>query len=179
MLSRYSGAVIGARCAAGLAVLGALAALLVPAPARAETSGAAPPAGQRPWHASVLAGGYFALSGPADLGAQVVATVSPGGAVERFGVRASARSYEDRSDGFFTLGVTFEAAASRPRLVLSLFAEAGLSNDENVITGAGIHTTLAIIGPFALGTDAAAHVIWDGVDTTMALTGSGMLGLVF
>jgi len=162
-----------------LAVLGGLAALLVAAPAHAETSGAAPPPGQRPWHGSVLAGGYFALSGPAHYGGQVVATVVPGGSMERFGVRASARSFDDGSDGFFTLGVTFEAAASRPRLVLSLFAEAGVSTDALAITGAGIHTTLAIIGPFALGTDAAAHVIWDGVDTTVALTGSGMLGLVF
>ena len=133
----------------------------------------------RDGHGSVLVGGYMGLTGGVDYGGQVVATYLPGGDFGRLGVRLDARTFEDETEGLFAMGVTFEAAAARPRLVLNLFAEAGATTHGDVVTGGGIHTTLGVIGPLTLGTDAAAHVIWDGLDTRLVLSGSLLVGLIF
>lgn len=171
---------------AGLAAILALAAAAGwPGKVKADTGAAAneaddsdPSEQRRPWHGELMVGGTLALTGPIDYGGQAVLSLSPGGPMERFGVRLSARSFETESEGFLALGVAFEAAASRPRLALGLFAEAGpVSGEADAVIGAGIHTTLSIIGPLAVSTDVAAHVFLDGVESRLGLSGSLLLGL--
>ncbi len=123
-----------------------------------------------------MAGGYLAATGPADYGAQLTATLLPGGAWRRFGLRASVRSLE-QEQGLFLLGATFEAAASRPRLALEIFGEAGMTEGRDVVVGGGIHNTLWVVGPLALGGEGAAHFVARGLESSLALSAVLVLGL--
>ncbi|MBT8495403.1 MAG: hypothetical protein KJO07_20310 [Deltaproteobacteria bacterium] len=135
----------------------------------------ADPPTSREFRAAVLVGGYLALTGPADVGGQAVIAVKPGG---RFGARLSARSYDDQLDcGVIAAGVTYEAAAARPRLVLDLFAEAGFDTSERVVVGGGVHTKLFVIGPLALAGETGVHLFMDGLDSSLAISGSLLVGL--
>mgnify|MGYP001555235340 CR=1 FL=1 len=111
------------------------------------------------------------LSGP-DNGGELLLNVLP----ERYGLRVHARSFGRNSDGFFAAGVSFEAAAARPRLAMTLFAEAGVTDAIDGVTGGGVQTTLWVVGPLALGTEGAAHLFWDGLDTTLGLSASLLVG---
>lgn len=140
----------------------------------------------RPWRGGIGAGGYLALTGPATTGVTAVAELLPGGHLGRWGGRMEARSLDDPQDGIdaglVMGGVTYEAGASRPRLAMALHAEVGAAlstgADPLPAVGAGLRTTLWIIGPLALAADSTATFVWDGVDGSELLLASGLtLGL--
>lgn len=150
-------------------------ATLLSAPAGAEEP--------RPLRVRAQAGGALAVTGPGGLDAQATAAISPGGALGRYGLRLSARSFDAADglaeDGFLAAGVSYEAAASRPRLVISLFAEAGIASGWVPVAGGGVHTDLYVFGPLALGGEIAAHLFVDGSDTALGVSGSLLAGLGF
>jgi len=132
----------------------------------------------RPAHYGVGFGGYSAITGPSDRGLAAEAEVYPGGRFGRFGGRAEVRWFEGFDAGFATAGVTFEAGASRPRLVLALHAELGLAfNDFRPVAGGGLHTQLFLIGPLAIGLDSTAVLLYDGIDSALILGTAATLRL--
>jgi hypothetical protein len=189
----YRRRVVARRTArAGAAI--ALALALAAGAARAEPAGdgavadaaaaeAAPPV--RPWHGALGLGGFAALTGPGDLGPSAVVELSPGGAFGRYGARVEARGLGGTgSDGYddylMTGGLIFEAAAARPRLVLSLHAELGayaIAGDHGAAAGAGITTQLTVVGPLAIGLDTTATLFVRGVDSELALASALSLRL--
>ncbi|HUS68490.1 MAG TPA: hypothetical protein VMZ28_28340 [Kofleriaceae bacterium] len=140
-------------------------------------------AADRPWRGGAGAGGYLALTGPETTGVTASAELLPGGHLDRWGGRMEARSLDDPQDGIdaglVMGGVTYEAGASRPRLAMALHAEAGARlPDPRPALGAGIRTTLWIIGPIALAADSTATFVLDGVDDSELLLASSLtLGL--
>jgi hypothetical protein len=77
------------------------------------------------------------------------------------------------------------AAASRPRLVLSLHADVGATiSDYDPVVGGGIETHFWIwpkrLGPLALVLDTTAHLVIDGAeDTRLVLAGATRLAIAF
>jgi hypothetical protein len=85
----------------------------------------------------------------------------------RYGVLVAWRAFDEDHHGLVTAGISYEGAASRPRLVLDLHADLGFDLDaKRPLGGGGIRTTLMIIGPLALVLDMAAYLVVDGVDGT-------------
>jgi len=167
----------------GLAALAALVGSAAPA--------AAEPTPPRPFHVSIGGGGsllFTGLDGGPRTRADGHLDISPGGAFGRFGLTAALRHviYDPLfDDGLATLGVLYEAAASRPRLVLSLHADAGLTLAEtNPVLGGGIETHFWIwprkLGPLALVLDTTAHLVLDGTENThLVLASATRLALAF
>lgn len=120
----------------------------------------------RPWHGSAGAGGALVLTG--DRGdrqrAEVVLVVKPR---SRFGAVLAWRAFDQDRHGLATIGVVYEGAAARPRLVVDLHADAGLDLDATApVLGGGITTTLAIVGPLGVALDSGAYLVVDGIDDT-------------
>lgn len=133
--------------------------------------------GERPWRGGFGAGGSLAVTGPATTGMVAEAELYPGGALGRWGVRMEARSVDpdlgEADAGIVAGGVTYEAAASRPRLAIALYGVAGsLVPDARAVAGGGVHTQLWLVGPLALGLDSGALVLFAGVDTEVILSGA-------
>lgn len=129
---------------------------------------ASPAAEARPLHGSVGAGGALVLTGEQGdrTRAELVAEVMPRG---RFGALVAWRAFDytatEPRDGLVLAGVIYEAAASRPRLVLALHAEVGADLDQRApVVGGGVRTTLAIVGPLGLALDAGGYLVLDGID---------------
>jgi hypothetical protein len=116
------------------------------------------------------AGGFAALTGPAGWGPAAQADLYPGGRFGRFGGRVEIRGFEAATVSWITAGITYEAAAARPRLHLAIHAGAGAAAGRRPVVGGGVHTQLWVVGPLALGFDSGAWVVVDGIDTTLALT---------
>jgi hypothetical protein len=106
-------------------------------------------------------GGFRALVGPADYGPAAELEIYPGGRFGRYGVRAAWWGFEGASSGLVVGGVTFQAAAARPRLHLALHADAGAAYGEaaGVAIGVGAQTHLWLWGPLAIGIDTSALVV--------------------
>lgn len=142
-----------AALALALAILGAPA-------ARAEA-----PGGRR-LHGSAGAGGALLLTGGGGDRArlEVAADVKLGG---RFGALAAWRAFDDARRGLVTAGLSFEAAAARPRLVLDLHADLGADLGTRApLAGGGVRTTLQIAGPLGLVVDSGAYLVIDGIERT-------------
>lgn len=127
---------------------------------------------ERNFYWSVGAGWFFPLTGP-DGGPAFEAEVYPGGRFGRFGVTAYYRGLNEANGldvGLVTAGVTYEAAATRPKLILNMHAEAGFSYGESYpVVGGGVKTQLWIKGPFAIALNSTAHFFVDGTDTRLQL----------
>lgn len=152
-------------------VVGAAALLTWPRAAAAD---------DRAWSGGVGVGAWAARGGAASSGLSATASLSPGGPLGRLGLRLEARTAGgegERADrGLFLAGATYEAAASRPRLAISLHAEVGaLAPDPRAAAGGGAEVQLWVIGPLALALGASAHVLEDGLDSQLVLAGG--LGL--
>jgi hypothetical protein len=128
----------------------------------------------RPFRGSVGLGSHVAITGPVDWGGVVNAEIFPGGSLGPLGLRLEYRTVEsDAGVGWVTAGVGYEVGASRPRLVLELHADVGVTTeDPRPVAGAGVHTTLGQLGPLAVGLDSTAQLFVDGVDSALALGGS-------
>jgi hypothetical protein len=117
-------------------------------------------------HGSAGAGGALLLTGAGD-GARSRGEASVSVTNRRFGGVVAWRSFDRERDGLVTAGVLFEAAAARPRLVLSLHGDVGWDLDRGApLVGGGLRTVLAVWGPFGVASDAGAYLIVDGVDST-------------
>jgi hypothetical protein len=147
----------------------ALIALAALAAASASSRAVAEPS--RSMHYGVGLGGYAAITGPSDWGPAIEMELSPAGVFGRAGARIELRGFEAWEDGWITGGVTYEVGASRPRLVLSLHAEAGTTYGEvfRPVVGGGSQLQLFLLGPLAIGIDTTATLVYDGVDSALAL----------
>jgi hypothetical protein len=166
-----------------LAAALAAAAVLCPAVAAAEPE-SEPPAGvasapRRGFHWALGGGGFGAISGPSDWGTAVGLELLPGGPFRRVGLIGLARFDENTGEsGMAAGGVVFEAAAARPRLWLSLHAEVGATwGPSQPVAGVGLKSHLMIWGPFAVCADTTAHVVYDGVDSQLAVASTLLLEL--
>jgi hypothetical protein len=137
----------------------------------------------RPRHGGVGAGGFLGLTGPG-AGLSAGADFYPGGSLGRYGLRSEARIFRDEADavrGLGTIGVTYVAASARPRLLLSLHAEAGVAllAEALPIVGGGVETHLWLYGPVALVAGAGALLYIDGIDTVLGLGTTTQLRLAW
>jgi len=128
------------------------------------------------------------IHGSASVGATVVYTGERGdrGRFEatvdlkirsRYGVVLGWRAFDDTHRGLVTAGLVFEAAASRPRLAIDLHADAGADLDARApLVGAGLRTTVGIVGPLGVVLDGGGYLVVDGADTRLQLQGSLLVG---
>lgn len=92
----------------------------------------------------------------------------------RYGFVVGWRAFDDTHHGLVTAGLVLEAAASRPRLAIDLHADVGADLDERApLLGAGLRTTVGIIGPLGVVLDGGGYLVIDGFDNTrLQLQGS-------
>lgn len=159
-----------------------LALLLVVACAGVARADDDPPKPPPPFRLSVGAGTSFLLFGQADaprLRLDGHLDVMPGGRWGRWGVATALRHVvidPVADDAIVTAGVRYEAAASRPRLVLALHGDLGWELAGAPVIGGGVETTLWLVpkklGPLAIVFDVTAHLVVDGTDATRLVIGS-------
>jgi hypothetical protein len=145
----------------------------------------ADPAGPRPLHGSLAAGGALEL-GAADRWAGAAALdVLPGGALGVWGVTVGVRDVgytPFAGHGMATIGVIREAAAARPLLTVLIHGDAGVAwrsgADALPVIGGGIKTYLALVGPLGIALDTTVHVEVDGVNGTHLVLGFGLMAAV-
>lgn len=131
----------------------------------------------QPWHAAAGVGGSLLLSGDGGDATRFDAAISFQFPRSRFGVVAAGRAFDDNPrDALVTAGVEYQAAASRPRLVLTLYADIGLETaGTHAVAGFGTRTVFRIIGPLAVIADTGFHFVLDGLDDTTLVIGSALL----
>ena len=121
---------------------------------------------------SLGVGWLGALTGP-DSGPSFEAELFPGGRFGRVGFTAYLRGQQklDGLDaGLVAAGLTYEAAATRPRLTLNMHAEAGFTYGQSFpVVGGGVKTQLWLKGPFALALNTTGHLLLDGIDSRLQL----------
>lgn len=118
----------------------------------------------RPVHGSVGAGGSLLVTGSQGdrLRLDVAVDLKPR---SRYGVLLAWRAFDQEHRGLVTAGLVFEAAASRPRLVIDLHVDVGVDLEQRApLVGAGIRPTIGILGPLAVVYDGGAYFILDGFD---------------
>lgn len=144
-------------------IAAALAVVLAAAPARAD---------DRTLHGSASAGGTLLLTGSG--GDRQRAEVELDAELGRLGGLVAWRGFDGAHAGLVTAGVSYEAAAARPRLVLDLHGDAGADLDLRApAIGGGVRTLLELVGPLGVALDAGAYVVIDGVDHTRLQLAAG------
>jgi hypothetical protein len=134
----------------------------------------------RPLRWNLHAGGLVAPTGPAGYGPMAAIELSPGGRFDRFGATVQWRGFEGVDAGWVAGGWVYEAAAARPLLVLSLHGEAGATyggDHTYPVVGGGVTSRLWLAGPFFIGSDGGAHLLYDGVDSRLVFGFSVVVGL--
>jgi hypothetical protein len=111
----------------------------------------------------------------------------PGGRLGHWGLSLAARSilFDPYGEaGMVTAGAIYEAAASRPRLIMALHGDLGVTygpdggDDVRPVVGGGLKTHLGIIGPLAIATDLTAHlVLGDSDDLALVISAGAMIAL--
>lgn len=125
-------------------------------------------------HGGLGVGGSAFITGGESSGSLIDVELYPGGVFGAYGLRVEARGFGQIAPESVLAGLTYEAAIARPRLVLALFAVAGLSFDTQPMISTGVQTQLAVIGPLALGLEANAILIVDGTADTALFVGSSL-----
>lgn len=84
---------------------------------------------------------------------------------------------DDGERGFWEGSVSYQLAASRPRLVVAFHAGAGWARGERDAPSlaAGVATQLGIVGPLAVGFDAAAHLTIEREPRVVLAAAAGLL----
>ena len=134
----------------------------------------------RPFHGSFGVGGAALATGNAGgahLRFEGELDLEPGGRFGRFGGLVALRAADRDHHGLACVGVIYEAAASRPRLVLDLHADAGFDLELRApLAGAGIRTVVTIYGPLGVALDGGALLVIDGLaDTRLVIGGATAL----
>ena len=134
----------------------------------------------RNFYWSIGAGWVTRLTGP-DGGPSLEAEVYPGGRFGRVGFTAYFRGQLELDGldiGLITAGLTYEAAASRPKLTLNMHAEVGFTYGESFpVVGVGVKTQLWIKGPFAVAINSTGHMLLDGTDSRLQLGTSLLIAI--
>lgn len=129
------------------------------------------------------------LHGSLGIGGALIATGSRGDRVRfeaafdvklrsRYGFVAAWRAFDQDHHGLATAGLSFEAGAARPQLVLDLHADLGADLDHRApVVGGGLRATLKIIGPTALVFDGGGYLVIDGSDTRYQLQSALLLAV--
>lgn len=127
----------------------------------------------------VGAGTYVDVTGPSSWGTAASLDLYPGAGFGRVGLRAAWRGHGDELDqGIAALGIAFEAAAARPRLQATLWAEIGAAyGDLAPAIGGGYAFHLGLAGPLHLSAFGGAHLIGRGLDSELSLAAGLSLGL--
>ena len=118
----------------------------------------------RPIHGSIGAGGALLFTGEQGdrFRGEVAADLKWH---SRYGGILAWRAFDKDRNGLLTGGLVYEAAAARPRLVIDLVAEAGWDLDQKrPLVGAGIRSTLTIIGPLGVSFHTGAYFVIDDLD---------------
>jgi hypothetical protein len=129
----------------------------------------------RPIHGSVGFGGALLLTGDQGdrnrLSAEL--DIEPGGRFDTYGALVALRAFDRQHAGLLCVGLMYEAAAARPRLVIDLHADLGVDLDGiHLVAGGGVRTVLGIIGPLGVALDTGAYVVLAGSqDTRLAFMG--------
>lgn len=154
-------------------------------PAAADDDYAVDEPGTRGIHGSLTAGDSLLITG-ADgdrFRSEISGILKPR---SRYGIIAAWRGFDGADlgdgehDGMLMAGLVFEGGAARPRLVLDLVGEVGWDLDQSApVIGAGIHTTVGIIGPLAVTLHSAIYAVIDGDDTRIQLQGNLLVGVRF
>lgn len=164
---------------------------LISAPVEAFGDDEPPPPKPRPLRLSFGGGTGFLLTGQGDgkrLRGDAHLDISPGGRFGRFGFTGALRHIVLEpffDDALVTGGLLYEAAAARPRLILSLHADVGATvKDHAPAFGGGLQTHLWLVPkwvpPLALALDVTAHVVLDGLaDTRLVIASATRLTLAF
>ena len=133
---------------------------------------------QRKLHWSSTLGWFTATTGPLSHGPAWEAELYPGGGLGRFGIGLYYRGDREMAPGTVLLGLAYEAAASRPRLVLGLHADIGFDVGNRLpVVGGGLRTLLAVSGPFVVSANLTGHLFYDGIDTRLGLASTFSVGL--
>ncbi len=135
----------------------------------ALTSAEAHAEAKRPPHITAQAGYYAALGGPAGWGQSLALDVLPGWLAGRWGMRLEYRGYRGLS-GSILASALFEAGASRPKLALKLAPTLGITENRDLIVGAGMNWSLWLLGPLGVSMYSDLQVILRGAQTRPALT---------
>jgi hypothetical protein len=154
-----------------------IAALVVvlAAPAHADDDEAPP----RRFHGSIAAGGSLLLTGDRGDSTRLDAALSlqPW---RRFGAVLAVRALgAEPVSMMLTGGIEYQAAASRPRLVLALYADAGVeTGGTDAVVGVGVRTTFVAFGPVGVVLDSGFHFVADPDDARLVIGSALMLALV-
>ena len=148
-------------------------------PDRPDDRTDAPPSASQAWHGSLSVGGSLLLTGENGDRTRFDASLSvqpPG----RFGGVIAARAFdEDPRSVMLTGGLEYQAAAARPRLVLTLYVDAGIETSSTaLVVGVGSRTTFAIIGPLGLVGDTGAHLQIDDDEVRLVIGSSLGIALI-
>ncbi len=128
------------------------------------------------WGASL--GWFGALTGPLAHGPAAEVEIFPGGRLGDFGVGVSYRGDKVLGPGLMTVGVVYQAGASRPTLVMSMRADIGYDTaSRRPVAGAGVRIQLAVSGPLSLASNVGGHLFLDGIDTRLGITMALTMGL--
>ena len=153
-----------------------IAAVLVVLAGPAHADDDAPP---RRFHASISAGGSLLLTGDRGDTTRLDASISlqPW---RRFGAVLALRAFDEEPVSMMlTGGVEYQAAASRPRLVLSLYADVGIETaGKDPVIGGGVRTTFVAIGPVGIVADTGLHLVMDPDDVRLVIGSALMLAIV-
>lgn len=88
----------------------------------------------------------------------------------RYGVVFGWRAFDTTHHGLVTAGLVYEAAASRPRLVIDLHVDLGADLDARApLVGGGLRTTIGVLGPLGVVLDGGGYLVIDGGDTRLQL----------
>ncbi len=119
---------------------------------------------ERPLHGSVGAGGSLIVTGSQGdrWRLDLAVDFKPR---SRYGVLLAWRAFDADHRGLVTAGLSFEAGAARPRLVIDLHADVGVDLEQRApVIGGGFRPTLGLIGPLGLVYDGGAYIVLDGLD---------------
>ncbi len=146
-----------------IAAVSAALLLLQPATAQADESADGP-------HGTLTVGWLLAATGPLGVGGAADVEFFPGGPFGRYGAGIYYRGDLSGQEGMITAGLTFEAGATRPKLVMSLHIAAGATyGPAHPALGGGVRAQLGVWGPLVVAGSATSHLVIDGVDSRLAL----------
>lgn len=119
------------------------------------------------WHCSLAVGGDLLATAAGGNRLRLSASTELGfPSWRKFSVLAAARAII-LDDALLTAGFGYQAAASRPRLALGFFVEAGVAVRATApVIGGGLRITSTFIGPVGAVIDLGGHLIVDGISNT-------------
>ena len=127
-------------------------------------------------HGAMSIGWLTAVTGPLGFGFAGDVEFFPRGQV--FGGGLYYRSNFAGDTGMVTAGLTFAAGATRPKMVITLHADVGLTyGPSKPAFGGGVRTELGVVGPLAVASNVTGYLVYDGIDSRLALAVTWTAGI--